>query len=120
MTKLTTKQIIEMAELREQGWSYLRLSKQFGVSLGAIHYQCLKNGAISPRQRRHPSPIEPEAVQTSQGRLLRRFTQSEDQRLLELEAEGLSCDAIAARIGRPRTSVRIRLLRLALQEDMPA
>lgn len=120
MAKLSTTQVDEIVEKRERGWSYERLANRFDVSPGAIHYQCLKNGAVSPRQRRPVTPTERHTHKTRDGRLQRRFTASEDDQMLELEAQGLSLSAIAETMGRARTSVRIRLLTLALREDMPA
>ncbi|WP_408586553.1 hypothetical protein [Novosphingobium sp.] len=49
----------------------------------------------------------------------RRFTATEDEKLLQLEARGLNYTAIARELGRPLTSVRIRLMTLALREDIP-
>ena len=47
MAKLTSEQVREIAELREKGWSYPRIAARFGVSEGAVHYQCLEQGAVS-------------------------------------------------------------------------
>ena len=117
--KLTDAQIEEMCEKREKGWGYERLAERFGVSQGAIHYQCLKNAAVSPRQRRRPVPTEPSSFVAGDGRTQRRFTIADDERLLELEASGLSYQKIGRQMGRAYTSVRIRLLTLALRDDIP-
>ncbi len=120
MAKLSTAQVDEIAEKREKGWSYERLADRFDVSPGAIHYQCLKNGAVSPRQRRPVTPSTRTTHVTRDGKLQRRFTADDDVRILALEAQGLSMRAIAEAMGRAPTSFRVRLLTLALREDMPA
>ncbi|WP_225206267.1 LuxR C-terminal-related transcriptional regulator [Novosphingobium huizhouense] len=118
-TRLTSEQIDDLVERRERGWSYQRLARRYGVSPGAVHYQCLKHGAISPRQRRHPVPTEPRVDGVRAGKPQRRFTADEDRALLAFEAQGLSYAEIARRSGRALTSVRIRLMTLALHEEIP-
>ncbi len=117
-TKLTLDQVADLIERRERGWSYKALAARFGVSAGAIHYQCLKHGAISPRQRITQTPDTPHSFVAGDGRTQRRFTREEDDRLLQLEAEGLRYHVIAHTIGRSYTSVRIRLMTLALRDEL--
>lgn len=116
MPKLSPAQAVEIAELREQGWSYDRLAERFGVSASAIHYRCLRQGARSPRSHRDRY-AGPAVIKASDGRTQRRFTPEEDARLLALDANGTSFKAMARELGRPNTSVRIRLMALALHED---
>lgn len=117
MAKLSSDQVAEAADLREtRGWSYKRIGLKLGVSPGAIHYQCLRQGAVSPRTRAIRR-VGPQVIHAKDGRTQRRFTPDEDKRLLELEAEQMSICAIARTVGRPRTSVRIRLMTLALREE---
>lgn len=118
--KLTDEQIADLIDRRERGWSYERLAQRYGVSPGAIHYQCLKHGAVSPKQRQRPVPTEPGHRTTRNGRVQRLFTVEDDRQLLELEHQGLTYNAIARHVGRAYTSVRIRLMTLALREDIPA
>lgn len=118
--RLSIQEVDDLIEKREKGWSYERLAERFAVTPGAVHYQCLKNGAVSPNQRRGISPINPVSFVAGDGRTQRRFTQSEDKQLLDLEASGIGYNEIARRMGRARTSVRMRLLTLALREDLPA
>lgn len=118
--KLSEAQIEDLCHRRERGWSYDRLAAHFGVCAAAVHYQCLKNGAVSPHQRAHPVPTEPSSFVAGDGRTQRRFTQTDDERLLALEAEGLRYSEIARRMGRAYTSVRIRLMTIAMREDLPA
>lgn len=116
MAKLSSDQVLEIADRRERGWSYARLAKAYGVSAGAIHYQCLRQGAKSPNSRRVPY-FGPASISAADGRTQRRFSEAEDQRLLDLEAEGKSVSEIARVMDRPITSVRIRLMSLALHLD---
>jgi transposase-like protein len=117
--KLSAEQVEEIVERRERGWSYERLAERFGVAPGAIHYHCLKHGAVSPRQRKMPIPTAPKSRVLKDGRVQRCFTQDEDARLLELEATGMPISAICKELGRARTSVCMRLMTLALREDLP-
>lgn len=117
--KLTADQAQQIAELRERGWSYGRLAVKFGVSAGAIHYQCLKQGAFTPRTKGKMAyqdmvPV----IHASDGRTQRRFTPEQDAELLRLSMEGKKVREICEITGRAPTSVRIRLMTLALHEEM--
>jgi IS30 family transposase len=118
--KLSIEQVDQLVEWREAGWSYLRIALQLGVSEGAVHYQCLRNGAVSPRQRLQAVPTQPHAFVAGDGRTQRLFTQAEDERLVALDSQGMSYSAIAREMGRAYTSVRMRLLTIAMREDIPA
>lgn len=111
VVRLTPDQVQEICALREQGWGHRTLAKRFGVSTGAIHYHCLKHGAISPTQ------VGPNGVRPQSGRA---FTPDEDARLVELAMTGISYRAIAIKLARPYTSVRIRLLTLAMHDEIAA
>lgn len=116
--KLNADQVEQIAELRERGWSYGRLARKFGVSDGAIHYQCLKMGALSPRSR-GPSataPSQPPII-ASDGRTQRRFTAEQDAELQRLSMEGRKIREICEITGRAPTSVRMRLMTLALHDE---
>ncbi|WP_061780777.1 hypothetical protein [Sphingomonas sanguinis] len=107
-------------EMREAGRSCPTIAKKLGVTAGAIHYQCLKHGVVSPNQRRTTAPTEPRTLIGPTGRVQRAFTQAEDEQLLALEAQGLTYKAIARTLGRAYTSVRMRLLAIALRDEMAA
>lgn len=117
--RLTDQQIDRLVLLRERGWSYDAIGKELGRSGSAIMYHCLRLGVLSPRQRWQPAPTAA-LSHVGFGGTCRRFTCAEDQELLRLESEGLASDAIAARMGRARTSVRMRLMRLALRDELVA
>lgn len=116
--KITPSQSVEIAELREQGWSQGRLARKFGVSDGAIYYHCLKQGAVSPKTWGRQNHRPGETVGTI--KLQRRFSADEDARIQALSRQGLHSNAIAREIGRPKTSVRMRLMALAWHEELAA
>lgn len=107
-------------DMREAGRSCTTIAKRLGVTTGAINYQCLRHGVISPRQRRKAVPTQPAAIIGPSGRVQRFFTQAEDEQLLALEAQGKTYRAIARQLGRAYTSVRMRLLALAIRDELPA
>lgn len=116
---LNEEQIEQLVAWREQGWGRCRIAEALGVSRSAVHYQCLKHGAVSPKQRARPVPENAITRCGRDGRSQTTFTRADDERLLQLEAAGLTYSAIADVMGRPRTSIRVRLMMLALREDMP-
>ena len=104
---------------REAGWSYQRLADRFSVSTAAIHYRCLREGALSPRSqpaRRADAP-RPHRGFGGMGRL---FSVEEDARLLALARDGMKIHHIARELHRPITSCRIRLMKLEISEEMVA
>lgn len=119
MNKLTPEQVEWACSKRETGWSTNAIGQRLGVSAGAINYQCLKHGAVSPRQRRTETPSERMTYQGRDGRTFRTFTPDDDQQLLELATSGKTISAIGRMIGRGNTSVRMRLMLLAIREDLP-
>lgn len=117
MGKLSEQQIVEIAEKRELGWSYNRIARHFGISTGAVHYQCLRQGAVSPHGAPPRLQHTPITIRGPSGRVQRRFTVKEDEKLLALSLENRTMSDIARQMGRPKTSVRIRLMTLALHQD---
>lgn len=120
MTKLTSEQVQWACEKRETGWSTTAIGKRLGVSPGAINYQCLKHGAVSPRQRRTDTPQEQTVYTGRDGRTFRTFTPDEDDQLMAFAHEGKKIGEIAALMKRGRTSIRMRIMLLELREDLPA
>jgi hypothetical protein len=118
--KLTNEQVVWACEKREAGWSTTRIGAALGVSCGAINYQCLKNGAISPRQRRQETPQERIVYTGKDGRTFRTFTPAEDAQLLGYAREGRKPPEVAKLMNRGRTSIIMRLMLLELREDMPS
>jgi hypothetical protein len=107
----------QIAELREgRGWSYQRIGRKIGLSEGAVSWHCLMLG-IEPPQACQSWPVPRGPLVMKRGNhLLRRFTPDEDARLLALEAEGKSRNAIGRAIGRRPNSVTGRLATLARRE----
>jgi hypothetical protein len=118
--KLTAEQIEWACRKREAGWGTARIGERLGVSAGAINYQCLKNGAVSPHQRRTPTPAEQHRYTGKDGRSFRTFTPAEDEQLLQLARAGMMLHHIARAMGRGNTSIRMRLMLLELREELPA
>lgn len=108
---LSGAQLDEMADLREQGWSYSRIAAHFTqggtrVSAGAIGWQCLRLGIDLPPEKR--SPIGKPCLGRG-----RSFTPDEDARLLAQEATGARICEMARALGRGSNSVIGRLATLA-------
>lgn len=115
--RLSPDQIDELLALREKGLSFARIGARMGMSAGGVAYLCLSRGATSPREGRWRNPNAPRVMRGRDGRILRRFSADEDARLAQLSGEGLTLTEIARRLGRPRTSVRMRMLMLGAAED---
>lgn len=115
--KLSEEQIAFACEKREAGWSTTRIGKSLGVSSGAINYQCLKHGAVSPHQRATPTPETQAIYQGKDGRTFRTFTPDEDDRIMALATDGKSAREIATVMGRARTSIMMRIMLLELREE---
>ncbi|GAM00740.1 hypothetical protein [Sphingomonas parapaucimobilis] len=107
-------------EMRAAGRSCKTIAKTLGVSIGAVNYQCLRHGVISPHQRRTAVPIQPAAIVGPSGRVQRAFTQADDEQLMALEAAGTGYRAMARQLGRAYSSIRMRLLAIAIREELPA
>lgn len=116
--RLTADEIADIVARRERGQGYGYIAAIHKVSPGAVHYHCLKAGAVSPRQTFRPVPTD--AVVRQGKRTQRCFTQAEDQQLLALSMQGLSISEISRRTGRATTSVSIRLMTLAMREEASA
>lgn len=113
---MSTVDIEQLAELREgKGWTYKRIAEAMGKSEGWVSWYCLVNGIEKPGTP-VPSRVRPGSVEHRGKHLIRRFAPEEDNRLLALEAEGLSYSQIARAVGRHRNSVLGRLATLARQE----
>jgi IS30 family transposase len=115
--KLSKGQIEFACEKREAGWSTSRIAKHLGVSSGAINYQCLKHGAVSPHQRATATPETRTVYKGKDGRTFRTFTPDEDDRIMALATEGKSAREIATIMDRARTSIMMRIMLLELREE---
>lgn len=118
----------EMAQLRERGLSFkqiaLKIEARHGmeISVGAVSYECLKEGAdpahlaakVLPQTRPGPSRY------VRGGREVRSFSEQEDALLLALSAEGIRPSEIGRRLARRHCSIKARLMVLARQEERRA
>lgn len=117
---LNEEQLVEMAELREQGWTTGRIQRHFkrqgvSVSRGVIDWQCLRLGADLPPELRRPSN-QRDAPYLRKGWIVRPFTPDDDRRLLDLEEQGKPLNWIAGQLGRRNISIRGRLMILARRD----
>ncbi|WJY18701.1 hypothetical protein QQS45_00150 [Alteriqipengyuania flavescens] len=119
LKKISEDQVRELAELREQGWSYQRLADRFGLSPAGVHYHCLKEGALSPGQ------LCGRPTGSTNGRSfggkgfngpVRYFSKQEDRELVRRREDGQSISRIAREMDRAKTSVRVRLLTIAREQ----
>lgn len=115
--KLSPEAVSDLVARRERGWSVNRLAAHYGVSPGTVRYHCLANGAASPKARPLPNR-GPMVFRTKDGRVTRRFTPAEDALMRDLSLAGIKAPTIAKRLQRPRTSVNMRLLALAMSEPV--
>ena len=114
--KYSDEQLTEAAELRETGMSCAAIAKRLGMSVGSVSWHCLRLGADSPNTTGNTSkPTGPMEV-TRGDHVVRRFTESEDARLIEMERAGWRICDMAQALGRKPNSVRGRLMTLARHE----
>ena len=114
--RLTETEIERLTELREQGLTLQAVAKRIGCSESTVYWQCLKLGVEPSKPRKLASDIVGPPVVVRGDHVVRRFTRDEDEKLLALEAEGLSETQIGRAIGRRYNSVRARLMTLARRE----
>lgn len=106
--KLTRDQVDEIVHLREEkGWSAARIAVKFGISVSAVNFRLLREGIDPWDVDKHRRKI---------GRQPGAFSADEDARMLEL-ARTMSPYQIAKAIGRPQTSVAIRLMTLEVRAE---
>lgn len=114
-TRLTRDQVEDAVTRVENGASHSEVARHYGVSVGCIRWHCLRQGA-APRAKLKPPPAEPITLKRN-GFEVRRFTASEDQTLLELDAEGHGPAEIGRRLGRKSNSITGRLATLACHDE---
>lgn len=115
---ITQAQKEEIFTLRsERGWSLKRISEKVGISTGAISWHCLMAGVERYDGRLGYPPSTTGRNYTRNGRQVRAYTPEEDQKIIDLDRQGLSYCAIAKKIGRRHNSVQGRMATLARQEE---
>lgn len=112
----TDDEIERIVEMREHGKAFTEIAEALGCSAGSVQYHCLRLGIERPGYLRGPCNYRSAVVQRGD-HVLRRFTASEDEQLLALEAEGLNVAEIGRAIGRRPNSVHARLMTLARRQE---
>ena len=114
--KYTRDQIETAARMREEGKTVGQIALKLGMSQQAVDWHCLREGADSPKTRKNiVGDIGPMVVHRG-GHVVRRITAEEDQKLLELEAQGMTKSQIGRALGRRPNSITARLLTLARRD----
>lgn len=114
---LTDAEKARICELREKRLSEATIARLLKRSKGSIGWALLGLGVdIHPLRALPPVPAVPVIHMRPSGPV-RRFTQEEDQQLLDLEASGLALFAIGKRLGRPANSITGRLRTLARRQE---
>lgn len=104
--KLSTDQVAEIIRLREKGKTIRFIEARVpGAKQSAIMYHCLRAG-LDPFNGRKDNTNQRGA-----------FTGAEDARIDELGRQGATVSAIARDLKRPRTSILIRSMLLAVRQE---
>lgn len=115
--KYSDETLNQAAEMREAGNSCQAIANKLGMSVGAVSWHCLRLGADSPKTKHNTArPTGPMLVRRS-GHIVRRFTEKEDQVLIEMDLAGERVCEMARRLNRPPNSVRGRLMTIARREE---
>ena len=106
--KLSKQQVEEIVVAREGGETIPVLAKRYGVGHSTITYHCDRHGVVPPRGLRRGK------ARVTRGTA---FSDAELENIRKLSCQGLSPLKIAQKIGRPYSSVRYRLVRMALADE---
>jgi hypothetical protein len=101
MARLGATKAGEIVDLLEKGKSRAWLTREFGITPSGVYYHALKAGLTSGTARGVTNPFRPE----------------EDVILTRLRLEGATIRKIASVLGRPVSSVYMRLQILASRDD---
>ena len=105
------------AEMREAGLSCGKIAEQLGMSVGAVSWHCLRLGADLPEDLQKARPNRKPIIVRRGNHVVRQYTPDEDEKILEMRANGERVFEIAAALGRKHNSIIGRLMTLArLQE----
>lgn len=106
--KLSREQIDEMVRLfEEDGVKPKELARRFHITVSAVNYRLLREG-LDPW---------PQGGKADRAKQPGAFSAEDDRRMLDLGAQGLGHHKIAQMIGRPKTSVLIRILTLEVRAE---
>ena len=107
LRKYSRAQVSRAVRLVSEGKSYAKAARIVGMTEPAVRNHCVGAGVLPKGRNGHRQAFAPGA---------RPFTDAEDNAIVEGRAFGRTFSSIAADLGRPRTSVRSRLLTLQLQK----
>lgn len=107
MGKLAKNEIEALIVEREEGKTLGQLSAKYGIGASAITYHCDRAGVIPPK-----------GVKVGRAKVTRGVAMhaSELKKIRDLSLSGLGPLAISKELGRPYSTVRYRLSRMALTE----
>lgn len=114
--RLTEADHERIVQLREAGRTMGQIASVLGCSASTVSWHCLRLAAEPPKPQRPRVGLVSSAEVFRNGHVVRRYTTEEDERLLALEAEGLSLSEIGRRLGRRHNSIRARLMTLARRD----
>ncbi len=115
--RLTADQVQLIIEHRERGLTMEQIARKVGCSQGSVNWLLLKQGVDIHENRVLPAvPTQPVTLQRG-GHVVRRFTQAEDLKLLDLEKQGLCMTQIGRELGRRPNSIVGRLRTLARRAE---
>lgn len=104
--KLGPDQVEELVRLREERrWPVRRIARKFGVSQAAVNWRLLRAG------------VDPwDSTKATKSGQVGGFSPADDAQMLEL-AKAMSPHKVAEVMGRPRTSVSIRIMTLEIRAE---
>ena len=113
---LTEAQLDEMTDLREGGATLAAIAHHFtaagtAITATTIAWQCLRLGVVPPS-------YTPASLGRGCGGQGRPYLPEDDDRLLDLERQGLSKREMAKAMGRNRSSIIARLYTLARRDAL--
>lgn len=103
MSGLSETQVEQLVEWREGGKTHRWIADRLGITSSGVYYHCLRAG------------IPPKTVTNA---VRNGFSADEDVRLNDLRIKGWSIKRIAAELGRPASSVFMRLNILAARDAL--
>lgn len=108
--------IDEAIRLREKGMTGRIIAARLGMTVSAVYHHCLRLGADRPDAIPTPARARGPSVVRRGDHMVRRFSEDEDRRILEMERRGMRTCDIARAISRRPHSVQARLMILARRE----
>jgi hypothetical protein len=117
----TQADLDDIADRYESGERASVIAKKYGCDSETIRWHMLRLGVLSPAIKRRGLAIIKKSeirVMRRGNHIVRRFTEEEDRRLLELEASGIPINMICQELNRSRNSINGRLSTLARHQAL--